>query len=350
MKVLLCDENLEAKKELIQHLSDLGHECILAESGAKSIELLTADEPDLIILDFDISDMCGIKVTRKLKEFCYNISSWVPIILMSRDASVDNIVAALNAGADDFIQKPISFELIKAKISALRRIVSLKENLIDFGNQLQDLNEKLVTSNQLLSTLSLKDPLTLLANRRAFEEGLERTCRMALRNKTSTSLIMIDIDHFKPYNDTYGHQAGDICLKEVAQTIKTSLLRDKDIAARYGGEEFSLILPDTSKEDAMLVGERVRSNIEALCLKNVGSPKGYVSVSLGVSCAPPNIDFVSESLVAAADDALYRAKEQGRNTVVASILEVNNKKPGHHLSSYKTLKVNPNNEENKPLE
>ncbi len=347
MKILLCDKEPESLKKLIQYLSDLGHDCVVADNGVKAIKMLEEESLDLIILDTDLSDMSGIEVTQKLKESCYHITSWLPIMLMSHDNSDSNIIAALNAGADDFITRPISFELMKAKIGALRRIVSRRENLIDFGNQLQDLNERLVTSNQLLSELSLKDPLTLLANRRAFEEGLERTCRMAHRDKTPSSLIMIDIDHFKPYNDTYGHQAGDACLKQVAQTIKTSLFRSGDIAARYGGEEFSVILPNTPQEEAMEIGERIRAAIEALKLKNIGSPKGYVSASMGVSCAKAKQDFVSESLVAAADEALYQAKEHGRNVVIASVQEVNEQKSEHHSSSYKTSKVNHNQTESK---
>jgi len=342
MKILLCDKEHKSLEKLIQYLSDLGHDCVTADNGKKVIKMLEEEELDLIILDTQLPDMSGIEVTKQLKESCYHIASWLPVMLMSHDSSDVNIITALNAGADDFMAKPIGFDLMKAKLGVLRRIVSRRENLIDFGNQLQDLNERLIASNQLLSELSLKDPLTLLANRRAFEEGLERTCRMAHRDKTASSLIMIDVDHFKPYNDTYGHQAGDICLKQVAQAIKNSLFRSSDIAARYGGEEFSVILPNTDEKEAMEIGERIRAAVEKLNLSNIGSPRGYISVSMGVSCAKAKQSFVSESLVAAADAALYQAKENGRNTVVASNQEVNAQPIENHLSGYKKNKIKPN--------
>lgn len=340
MKILICDENIDSQTHLTNHLTTLGHKCILAANQTEALDAFKLHEPDLVIIDYELPNTGGIDTARKLNESCYDFSQWIPIIIMSNDSSDSRVVDALNSGADDFWTKPISAELLKAKINSIRRIVSLRENLIDFGNQLRDVNEKLLTSNQLLSELSLRDPLTLLANRRAFEESIERACRLARRNKSPMSLIMIDVDHFKAYNDTYGHQAGDFCLKQVAQSIKSSLHRDKDVAARYGGEEFSVILPETTKYEALKIAECIRKAVEVIQIKNVGAPRGYVSVSLGVATSEPGVEFVSESLVAAGDAALYEAKENGRNRVVESSLPINNEK-ARRVSSYKTGSIRP---------
>lgn len=341
MKILICEEDLETQKYMAKHLGDLGHECVMTASGKDAVKEFQEQEPDLVIIDFDVSDMGGIETTNQINASCYDFSQWIPIMIMctpknDESGSDQKVIDALNAGADDFLIKPLSYELLKAKINSIRRIVSLRENLIDFGNQLREVNDKLLASNQLLSELSLRDPLTLLANRRAFEETLERARRLARRNQTALSLIMIDVDHFKPYNDTYGHQAGDVCLKQVAQAIKGSLHRDKDVAARYGGEEFSVILPETDNECACKIGERIRLAVENLQLKNIGSPRGFVSVSMGVASTQYGVDFITESLVAAGDDALYQAKDQGRNKVVAATKPVDAEKPKQHISSYKT--------------
>lgn len=335
MKVLLCDSD-ESNIDLFEkYLTQEGHRVIVAKDGIEVLENYNQIKPDLVFLDEHLPKADVYEVIEKIKEMCDSISDWTPIAFISKNLSDDVIEAAIGSGADFFLAKPVSTHLIKAKVQTTRRIISFRQNLIDFSRQLRDLNDKLISSNQLLSDLSLKDPLTLLANRRAFEENLERLCRQACRHDTPISLLMIDVDHFKPYNDTYGHQAGDVCLQKVAKALQQSSHRAKDIVARYGGEEFSVILPETNSDEATIIAERIRNAVEVLKLKNVGSPKGYVTVSIGVSTSKPGVDFASESLVAAGDEALYQAKENGRNTFVVAEREVNQNK-NVHLSSYKT--------------
>lgn len=349
MKVLLCDQDEDNIQLFQDYLSSEGHHVFIARDGKTTLEALGSNKPDLIFIDEHIPELDAFSLIEKIKETCESNSDWIPIAFISTTKSDKIIDKAIGSGADFYLTKPVSTHLIRAKVQTTRRIMSFRQNLIDFSSQLRDLNDKLIASNQLLSELSLKDPLTMLANRRSFEENLERQCREACRSQSPISLLMIDVDHFKPYNDTYGHQAGDVCLQKVAQALKMSCHRPKDIVARYGGEEFSVILSDTKSEDAAFVAERIRSSVEGLNIKNVGSPKGYVTISIGVSTSQPGIDFASESLVAAGDEALYQAKKQGRNAFVVADRIVNQDK-SVHVSGYKSRRVvNENNGKSQDL-
>lgn len=178
------------------------------------------------------------------------------------------------------------------------------------------IEQKLHEVNRMLSRLSALDGLTGIANRRSFDEYLEREWKRALRYGNPLSLVMLDIDFFKNYNDTYGHQKGDDCLKQVAGVLETSLKRPSDLAARYGGEEFAIVLPDTDFEGAVAVAERLRLNVESLRIPHIRSQVSpYVTISVGVASAVPDRASTPEGLISAADAALYRAKREGRNRV-----------------------------------
>ncbi|MFH0789514.1 MAG: diguanylate cyclase, partial [Pseudomonadota bacterium] len=169
---------------------------------------------------------------------------------------------------------------------------------------------------RILEHFSFMDGLTGIFNRRYFDQSLEQEWRRCLREYTSVSLIMADIDHFKIFNDTYGHQAGDDCLKEVAQVLKESLNRPADMAARYGGEEFGIVLPDTGLDGAMKVAETMRARVEELGIPHKNSSVSqWVTISLGVATLAATQDHSPSGLVAAADQALYQAKSEGRNRV-----------------------------------
>ncbi|MFH1153089.1 MAG: diguanylate cyclase [Pseudomonadota bacterium] len=180
--------------------------------------------------------------------------------------------------------------------------------------QLKDREQELSIANQELSRLASLDGLTQLANRRMFDEYLLQVWRLQLRNKSPLSLILCDIDYFKRYNDTYGHQAGDDCLKEVAMKLKESVKRPADLAARYGGEEFVLILPDTNREGAVHVAQRIKGEIKALQIPHANSDvDSHVSLSMGVSSLFPSDLYSAEVLIKTADEALYDVKRKGRN-------------------------------------
>lgn len=317
MKILVCDDSIVNRQILGAYLHKMGHDAIFAENGQQAVELFGQENPDLVLIDVEMPGMDGYEATKAIRASLFEFSGWTPIIFISSHIDDESIVKGIDAGGDDYLSKPVSMPVLQAKIHAMRRLVAMRQNLIDFEKKLHELNEKLMISNQLLSDLSLKDALTGLGNRRAFEEDLNTVRRLASRNLKAISLLMIDVDHFKLYNDSYGHQAGDKCLQKVAEILQKGLQRPADIAARYGGEEFVVVLFDCNLEGALYVAEKIRSQVEALQIPHKRSPIGIVTISIGLSTVLPETSFTNEQLISVADGALYRAKDQGRNRVVA---------------------------------
>lgn len=209
-------------------------------------------------------------------------------------------------------------------VAALALLSGLAAYFLHLNRKLKasDQKLKLMTlqlekSSAKLQRLSTVDGLTRISNRRLFDETLAREWARAVRSETSIAVIMVDIDHFKAHNDKYGHQAGDECLKQVAVMLDKILHRATDLVARYGGEEFAVILPDVNLKGASAVAERMRVAVENLKLSHCHSVTGHdVTISLGVAAIVPAKDSTSHELVAAADQALYRAKAVGRNQVI----------------------------------
>jgi len=200
----------------------------------------------------------------------------------------------------------------------------LRQRLRSAERQLLEFSNKLETTTIELKRLSGIDALTGVANRRFFDEMLDKEWARAARSRQPLAIIMVDIDRFKIHNDTYGHQAGDECLRQVASVLKHSVRRPADLVARYGGEEFSVILPGADVNGATAVAERMRAEVQAIKLAHAKTVTGHdVTVSLGVAVVVPDQHHSALELVAAADEALYRAKAVGRNQViVADALEV----------------------------
>lgn len=167
-----------------------------------------------------------------------------------------------------------------------------------------------------LEYFASRDGLTGVANRRSFDDKLDVEWRRALRDSLPIGLVMVDVDYFKRYNDTYGHQSGDECLRRVAQTMQEALFRPSDLVARYGGEEFTMILPATDHEGISVVAERIQEGIAKLAIEHSSSDQGRVTLSIGIASVVPQPGIASEALIAAADSALYRAKHAGRNRTV----------------------------------
>jgi diguanylate cyclase (GGDEF)-like protein len=206
--------------------------------------------------------------------------------------------------------------LVLAGFGAARvRAVRAKARERDLEKTVAERTLQLEEANTKLQLLSEVDPLTGIANRRRFEETLAREWRRATRDELSLSLVMIDIDAFKAFNDAHGHQVGDQCLRRVATEIREALTRPGDLVARYGGEEFAAILPSTPARGAHAVAEMLRSRVESLATPHSGATSGVVTISLGVATASPGAASSPETLVAAADEALYRAKRAGKNRV-----------------------------------
>jgi diguanylate cyclase (GGDEF)-like protein len=204
----------------------------------------------------------------------------------------------------------------------------VNEQLRDDITKRQQAEKALQKANHELQRLVTLDGLTQIPNRRRFEEHINQEWKRARRDKKPISLIMCDVDYFKLYNDTYGHQLGDDCLRAIAKTICQNVKRPSDLAARYGGEEFVVILPETDSNGAVHVAQRIRFQVEQLQMEHKNSlAHQYVTLSLGISTLIPSPNLPRERLIALADKALYEAKKQGRNR---AILEANPKKPGEN--------------------
>jgi diguanylate cyclase (GGDEF)-like protein len=241
----------------------------------------------------------------------------VPIIVMGNAAPNDGMPLAIAYGAVDYLRKPAGEHELLARVRAalklkheIDRRKARERELLEATRQLSDLNA-------LLTRLSLIDALTDIANRRNFDRALDKEWRRAARGAREIALIMIDIDYFKPYNDNYGHQGGDECLKAVTRVLKDTLRRPGDLLARYGGEEFAIVLPDTPQVGALKVAENLRAAVEGAALPHSFTkvPGNRVTITLGVASVVPVTGLLPKDLIAEADRALYEAKSKGRNRV-----------------------------------
>ena len=239
----------------------------------------------------------------------------VPVIVLSSKEDPKLKAHGFAVGANDYMVKlPDHLELLArvryhsaAYISGLQRDQAFEA--------LRSSQQRLADANIELQRLAALDPLTGIGNRRRFDQAIEHEWQRGQREKRSLSLLMIDVDCFKAYNDTYGHPAGDLCLKKVAAVLTENLKRPADLAARYGGEEFAILLPDTPAEGALAVAEACRSHLQTLAIEHAGAPAGVVSISIGVASAVAAQNGSWQLLVAGADQAMYDAKNGGRNRV-----------------------------------
>ena len=267
----------------------------VALNGEQALKRALALRPDMILLDIQMSGMNGYQVCQQLKE--NEATSDIPVIFITAMDGEDDEQKGLELGAVDYITKPFRPAIVQARL----------HNHLEMKRQ-----------RDLLDRLSSLDGLTGIANRRRLESFIELEWRRAVRSGDWLAVVLMDIDHFKHYNDHYGHIAGDECLRLVARTVVAELTRRTDLAARYGGEEFICILPATDPEGAARVAERIRTAIQMLRIPHASSPTHeFVTLSLGVAAWQPRNDGTKPSdLVALADRRLYRAKEEGRNRVV----------------------------------
>ncbi|MGB9731514.1 diguanylate cyclase [Calditerrivibrio nitroreducens] len=263
-------------------------------NGVSGIKKVYETSPDLILLDVVMPDMDGYEVLTKLKSDL--LTREIPVIFITALDSVEQEVKGLEAGAVDYITKPIIGAILKARVAT---------------------HIELKRQRDYLKNLAMIDGLTGIANKRRFNEYLEKWYKISLRKKMYLSIFVIDIDYFKLYNDTYGHLAGDDCLKSIACAIKDSLKRPYDLVARFGGEEFACVIPETSYDDALMIAGRIKSNISNLRLEHKASTiSPYVTVSIGGVCGIPTEMDEHFKMLERADEALYKAKQFGRNQIV----------------------------------
>lgn len=270
------------------------HDVVIATSGQQALDMAASiRRPDLILLDILMPEMDGYEVCRRLKAEAWTQN--IPVIFISAKDGVEDETRGLGLGAVDYIAKPFSLPIVKARV---RAHVELKRH------------------RDLLENLSMRDGLTGIGNRRSFDRHFDMMWRNAARDRAQMSVIMADIDHFKAYNDHYGHVAGDDCLRKVARALDQRIKRPLDFAARYGGEEFVCVLPTTGQPGAITVAEGIRTAVMELGIPHAASPVAkHVTISLGVATCVPEPNSPNNLILLRADTALYAAKRSSRNTV-----------------------------------
>ncbi len=290
--VLIIDDSPINIEHLAQVLKSEYH-IKVANNGASGVAVARSQKPDLILLDIMMPEMDGYQVCRILK--ADDATRKIPIIFITAKTDTKDETKGLSLGAVDYITKPFRTPIVQARV---RTHIRLKHN------------------TDLLEKLAMVDGLTGLPNRRRFEQLLKREWSRARRAQEPLSVIMLDIDHFKQFNDHYGHQAGDRCLARVAQALPVPLKRPTDVIFRYGGEEFIAVLPNTDLNFAMNLAEQMRAEVGRLLIphQHTDGDHPFLSISLGVATAVPHSRISPSDLVGQADRQLYEAKDSGRNT------------------------------------
>jgi diguanylate cyclase (GGDEF)-like protein len=310
-RILIVDDHEDNVELLKARLESWGFETLSAKDGAEALATIESSLPDLVLLDIMMPKIDGIEVARRVKN--NPDLPFIPIIMQTALDSTENKVEGLEAGADDYITKPIDFPELKARVNSMLRIKRLQEEIEERERELMEANER-------LRHMSQTDSLTGLENRRHIETRLEEMFEHAKRLAEPFSCVMVDLDKFKSVNDEHGHQAGDAVLRQLAKILKNEV-REIDHAGRYGGEEFILLLTGTVLDAAVTFAERCRKAIETHTFTFEGGTLQRTA-SFGVAGWPHPKITSCDGLVRAADDALYVAKETGRNRVIRFDSEV----------------------------
>lgn len=321
VNILIVDDTPVNLRLLSELLANKGYEVRAVTSGAMALTVVQSAPPELILLDIRMPEMDGFEVCQQLKadpSTCH-----IPVIFISALDEVWDKLRGFSVGAVDYITKPFQVIEVLARVEAHLSLRRLQQQLQEQNQRLQlEVQRRMKAESELrdvvhqLKNLARLDGLTEVANRRGFDERLDQEWRRLAREQLPLSLILCDVDCFKRYNDAYGHQAGDECLRYIASTIQNTLKRSADMVARYGGEEFVVILPNTSAGNAIKVAEEIQENIRALALPHPASPiSSKVTLSFGVASTIPVAGTSASWLLTAADQALYRAKEEGRDRI-----------------------------------
>lgn len=315
MKILIAEDESGAALILRRTLEKHGHSVTVTTNGAQAWEILQKESFPVVISDWMMPQIDGPALCRLIRQRQDSLYVYL-ILLTSRTERADR-VEGLNSGADDFLSKPLEAGELMARLAIAERILTMQQELGRMISRLEESNSQLEEANAQLADLATSDGLTGLKNHRFFQDTLLSSFSFARRQGMPLSLILLDVDHFKSYNDSFGHPAGDEVLRQVAALLQRDV-RDHDIVARYGGEEFTLLLPATNQAEAVAAASRVRETIEAYPW-----PLRPVTVSVGVSTydlsslAP--MPATAAELVDQADAALYRSKHGGRNQVTHTL-------------------------------
>lgn len=305
MKILVADDDSISLLVARTAVQRLGHECDTASDGDQAWESFQTGRPDVVISDLMMPGLSGLELCRNIRANPDGGSTY--LILVTSHGGRAQILDGMTAGADDYLVKPLDREQLEVRLIAADRVTALHRQLADQRTELEGLNLE-------LASLAQRDPLTGLSNRRALQEDLELLEARVARYGHRYCLTLLDIDHFKAYNDTYGHQAGDVVLREVSTRLQQQA-RGGDALYRYGGEEFLCILPEQTLATGLLAAQRMRTSVEGLSIGHRLSAAGAVTISAGVAMLDPGHIRPVGAVLKEADDALYQAKRLGRNRV-----------------------------------
>ena len=312
MKILVADDEVAIRSLVAELLTDEGHDVTIAEDGEDALSKFEMDWHEVVLSDIRMPKLTGIQLLEEIKK----INDMTQFIIMTSHASVDNSIAALKQGAFDYILNP--FEDLDIVVDAVNRAsanlsqIRQQQYLL---NTLSRQNEELGDLNKKFREMAIRDGLTGLFNHRYASDLLKDEFDRAIRFARELSVLFVDLDHFKIYNDTHGHQAGDEVLRELGR-IMSRAIKEPITAGRWGGEEFVLIAPETSAKQACVLAEQLRRIVARHPFPNADKqPMGHVSLSIGVATVTRSVGSC-EALLERADTALYRAKEKGRNRTV----------------------------------
>lgn len=327
--ILVVDDTLANVQLLSRMLTDHGYKVRKVLNGPMALMGIQTAPPDLILLDVNMPDMNGYEVCQKIK--ANQLTQDIPVIFISALDEPTEKVKAFAVGGVDYITKPFQLAEVLARVEhqlTLRELqrqlqqqnILLQKQIQEHERTLQELQKAKIAlqqANQELQRLAIIDDLTQVFNRRHFYSYLTQAWHRLLKEQADLSLLLCDVDHFKRYNDAFGHQAGDRCLQQVAQALQEVVRRPTDMVARYGGEEFAVILPNTKSEGAIHLAQKMQLHLDLFQISHPHSSVGpYVTFSIGVASTIPKAEQTPDVLIATADQALYAAKEQGRNRIV----------------------------------
>ncbi|MEY8263991.1 MAG: diguanylate cyclase, partial [Bermanella sp.] len=292
-QVIVVDDSRTQRRIVSEYLRPLNCDIVLCESGQEALITVSERIPDLIILDVEMPGLSGFDTCKAIRGFLQE--HWVPIIYLTGRSNPEDVVEGLNVGGDTYLSKPVHKDVLSAIAKAMLRLSSIQAELM--------------SANKKLDEVAHFDVLTQIMNRRGYEDMLMRYWKDHRRRNADLTVMLMDIDNFKKYNDNYGHIQGDQCLRQVAQTLKQALKRPIDVLARYGGEEFVVLLPDTAIDGAVKVAQRF---IDAMSEANIphafSDCQPHVTVSIGLTHAKLESE-TSKDVLERADKALYQAKE-----------------------------------------
>lgn len=287
--ILIVDDE-KSNLDVLYHILHENHNIIVAKNGDDAIRIATEALPDLMLLDIILPGMDGFEVLTELKK--NEDTAKIPIIIITGLNDMENEEKGFYLGAVDYITKPFHSSIVKARVET---------------------HLKIIRQMRTIERFCQIDSLTEIPNRRSFDNHLAIEYGRLTRDKQPLGILMIDVDFFKAYNDTYGHQMGDVVLKSLAKVFVQTLKRTTDLVFRWGGEEFTVLLPNTDLKGAVNVAEKIRKNTEDLVIGDGKTPG--VTVSIGVYSDIPSIDNSMHDFVENADAAMYKAKQTGRNKV-----------------------------------